>query len=204
MAFTELKAFLPRKIVGNMAIYLIPQTPVFSPDNADETASLKTVAEEEWQNIARCKTATYEVATQNDEEDSFDAATKTRIRMENASVTARKWTFELERYTVAFDAMYQGVKNPLSPETLEQLGAGGEVQIYASNNPYLPVALKLVMYDGEGNELKTMFMYGNVRCDGNQTFDGKIIRPTLTFEVEASPHNTMTTTATFTGQTETA
>ena len=204
MAYSELNAFLPRKIVGNMAIYLIPQTPVYSPDNVDETASLESVPKEDWKNIARCKTATYEVATQNDEEDSFDAPTKTRIRQENASVTARKWTFELVRYTVAFDAMYQGVKSPLSAETLELLGAGGKVPIYASNNPYIPVGLKLVMYDGDGNELKTMFMYGNVRCDGNQTFDGKIIRPTLTFEVEASPHNVQTPTATFTGQTETA
>lgn len=204
MAYSKLNAFLPRKIVGNMAIYLIPQTAIFSPDNADETASLKSVSEEEWQNVARCRTATYEVATENDEEDSFDAVTKTRVKMENASISARKWTFELERYTVAYDAMYQGVKDPLSPETQELLSAGGSVPIYASNNPYIPVGMKLEMYDGEQNLLKTMYTYGNVRCDGNQTFDGKIIRPTLTLEVETSPHNVMENTAAFTGQTETA
>lgn len=202
MAYSQLNAFLPRKIVGNMGIWLIPQSAVYSPDSTDETAALTSVPDEEWQNVARCRTATYEVATENDEEDSYDAITKTRVKQENASVTARKWTFELERYTVAFDAMYQGVKDPLAPETQELLSAGGSVPIYASNNPYLPVGLKLAMYDGEQNLLKTMYMYGNVRCDGNQQFDGKIIRPTLTFEVEASPHNTQKNEAAFTGQSE--
>lgn len=204
MAYSQLNAFLPRKIVGNMAIYLIPQSAVYTPDSADETAALTSVPEEEWQNVARCRTATYEVSTENDEEDSFDAVTKTRVKQENASVSQRRWTFELERYTVAYDAMYQGVANPLSPETQELLSAGGEVPIYASNNPYIPVGMKLEMYDGEQHLLKTMYMYGNVRCDGNQTFDGKILRPTLTMEVEASPHNVQKNEAAFTGQTQTA
>lgn len=204
MAYSELNAFLPRKIVGNIAIYMIPQTAVYTPETAEETAALTSVPAEDWQNVARCRTATYEVGTQNDEEDSFDALTKTRVQKENASVNSRRWTFELERYTVAFDAMYQGVKDPLATETQALLSAGGEVQIYASNNPYIPVGVKLEMYDGEQHLLKTMYMYGNARCDGNQQFDGKIIRPTLTIEVEASPHNVQINEAAFTGQTETA
>lgn len=204
MALSQLDAFLPRKIVGNMGIWVIPQSEEYSPSS--EAGDLTVVSDTEWQNVARCRVATYEVTTENDEEDSFDAKTKTRVKMENAQVSARRWQLELERYTVAFDAMYQGVANPLSPETQEKLSAGAEVPvpIYASNNPYIPVGVKICMYDGEQNLLKTMYFYANARCDGNQQFDGKIIRPTLVLEVETSTHNCMTLSAAFTGQKEQA
>lgn len=185
----KIDAFLPQKIVGNMAIYVVAQSETLNPKNEDATADLSSIPDGEWKNLAACKQATFKPDTEDDAEDHFDAVTKTRVKASNTQITGRSWTFQLERYAPVFEAMYQGVKNPLSDATLEAMGSGQPVEIYATNTPYLPVGMKLCMYDGNGSLLKTQYMYGDLRCDGDQTFEGKILRPQAVFEVAASAHN---------------
>ena len=185
----KIDAFLPQKIVANMAIFVVPQSETLNPKNEAESGDLSAVADEQWKNLAACKQATFKPDTEDDAEDHFDALTKTRVKAANTQISGRTWTFALERYAPVFEAMYQGVKDPLSDATLEAMGSGEAVEIYATNTPYLPVGMKLCMFDGNGTLLKTQYMYGDLRCDGDQTFEGKILRPQAVFEVAASKHN---------------
>ncbi len=194
-------AFLPRKIVGNMALYVVAQTDTLNPLNQEESGDLSAVAEEQWMNVAACKQAQYAPDTEDDAEDFFDAATQTRVKASNTQISGRTWTFDLERYALAFEAMYQGIKDPLSTATLEAMKSGEPVRVYATNSPYIPVGAKLCMYDSNRNLLKTQYFYGNLRCDGDQTFDGKILRPKAVLEVEASVHNTAVFAPGFSGAT---
>lgn len=203
MAYSNLDVYLPRKISANMALHITPQTETLYPGNT-LGGDLTELQDTEWHNLARCKTAQFEQETDTDQEDAFDWETKTRVRQDNASVIGRRWTFDLERYTVLFDAMYQGVRDPFSAETQTALSAGGKASIYATNDPYLPVAMKLEYYDKNGSLLKTQYMYGNLMCNGSQAFDGKILRPQVVFEVEASVHNVLVNEVALTGQTESA
>lgn len=202
--YSEINIWKPQKIQANIIIDAIPQDSTFNPDNADESGALTAVPEDNWKNIARCISATYEQQTESDPENATDKNTRTRVRAENVTVTGRSWRFSLERYTVYMDAMYQGVKDPLSDETAALLSAGGSYQPYSSNSPYIPVALRLTFLDSNQTTWKTQYMYGQLRADGSQTFDGKIIRPELVFEVEPSIHNAVKNEPRLTGQTEVA
>lgn len=202
--FSTINVWASQKIQGNIIIDAFSQGGDYVPSNKLETGDLTAAPEEMWKNIARCKDATHEQQTQTDPEDSTDETTGTRYQSENVTVTGHTWRFSLERYTVFMDAMYQGVKDPLSDETAEKLSAGGKYMPYESNSPYVPVALRLKFTDANGTLWKTMYMYGNLRADGSQTFDGKIIRPQLVFEFEPSVHTASINEARLTGQSEIA
>lgn len=202
--YSQIDVYKARKIQGNVTIDAFAQTEVYSPDNDNEEADLSAVDATLWKNIAACIDATCEPVTDQDPENHTNAITGTRYQTENVTVTGHIWRFRVERYTVFMDAMYQGVKNPLSDETAQKLSAGGSYMPYESNSPYVPVALRLTFTNANGEVWKRMYMYGNLRADGAQTFDGKIIRPELTFEVEPSKHTKAVNEAPLTGQSEIA
>lgn len=202
--YSKINVWTSQKIQGNIVIDAFAQNGDYVPTNSEETGKLTTAPEEIWKNLARCIDATHEQATETDPENSVDAVTGTRIQTENTTVTGHTWRFRLERYTVFMDAMYQGVKDPLSDATAEKLSAGGEYMPYESNSPYVPVALRLTFLDSNGKRWKRMYMYGNLRADGSQTFDGKIIRPELVFEYEPSVHTAAINEPRLTGQSEIA
>lgn len=182
----------PRKVVGNVAVDIIPQDETYYPTATGDTADLSAVEDATWSNLANVATASYETETETDPENSFDANTLSRVKEDNVSIIGNRWTFSLERYTVLYDALVHGVRDPFSSATQTALEAGTPVQAYASNKATLPVGMRVRVYDNGGNLLKTHYMYGNLRCDGSQEYSGKLIRPQVVFEVTASTHNSIT------------
>ncbi len=201
MSLSTVNPWLPKKLAANSALYVMPQTDVYYPENNSEEADLSSAPKSSWKNIAHVKSCTYTQSTEDDAEDNYDAVTHVRIKRPNTKVTG--WTYELqvERYMPVFEAMYRGVKNPLSEETLSKLSAGEKLPIHCSNNPYIPVAVKLELWDGDQNKMVTLYFYADMRADGNLSMDGKILRPTVRLEVTSSPMAMAETTTDFTGQT---
>lgn len=183
--------FRPIKTPVNIALYVAPHTDTYKPEIEEETASLENRPEEDWKNLAMCKQATNSVNTENDEEDAFDAIAKKRIRNENPMVTTRRTTYDMERQTVLYAAIFNGIKDPMSDETLTALASGKGVQLGATNDPKVALCLKEMAYDDKKNLLWTKFSYGYLINTGDQTYDGKLSRPQLQFEEESSPHNTI-------------
>lgn len=181
--------YRPIKTPVNIALYVAPRTAAFDPANGDITAALTERPEEDWKNLAMCKQATTEVQTENDQEDAFDAVAKKRVRAENPMVTSRRTTYDMERQTVLYSAIFNGIKDPMSDATLTALASGEGVQLGSTNDPKIPVCLKEIAYDDKQNMLWTKFLYGYLINTGNQTYDGKISRPQLQFEEESSVHN---------------
>lgn len=181
--------YRPIKTPVNIALYVAPRTDVFSPNNESEEARLSTRLESEWKNLAMCKQATTEVQTENDQEDAFDAIAKKRVRAENPMVTSRRTTYDMERQTVLYSAIFNGIKDPMSDATLTALASGEGVQLGSTNDPKIPVCLKEIAYDDKQNLLWEKYLYGYLINTGNQTYDGKISRPQLQFEEESSVHN---------------
>lgn len=187
-----LDIYRPIKTAYNVALYVAPWTEVYNPDNITEEASLierYKNTPEDFHHLARCKTSRTNVSTETDPEDAYDGLAKKRIRNENPKVTTRGQTYEMERQTVLYAAMFNGVKDPMSTETITALEAGTGVQIGGTNNPKQEVCLIEETYDDEQHLLFTRFQYGYIITTGEQVSDGKISRPTLTFEEEASKHN---------------
>lgn len=183
--------YRPIKTPVNIGLYVAPRTDVYKPESLDETASLEARPKEDWKNLAMCKQATTEVSTENDQEDAFDANAKKRVRNENPMVTSRRTTYDMERQTVLYAAIFNGIKDPMSDETLAALASGKGVQLGATNDPKVALCMKEMAYDDKQNLLWTKYNYGYLINAGNQTYDGKISRPQLQFEEESSVHNTI-------------
>lgn len=184
-----LDIFRPIKTVYNVALYVAAWTEVYNPDNLEETGNLELRDATDFKNLARCKTARTNVSTETDPEDAYDANAKKRIRNENPKVTTRGQTYEMERQTLLYSTMFNGVKDPMSDETIAAIESGKMVQIGGTTNPKVPVCLKEETYDDEQHLLFTRYQYGYIITTGEQVSDGKLSRPTLTFEEESSPHN---------------
>lgn len=183
--------YRPIKTPVNIALYVAPRTDVYKPESTEETAALENRPEEDWKNLAMCKQATTEVSTENDQEDAFDANSKKRVRNENPMVTSRRTTYDMERQTVLYAAIFNGIKDPMSDETLAALASGKGVQLGATNDPKVALCLKEEAYDNKQNLLWTKYNYGYLINAGNQTYDGKISRPQLQFEEEVSKYNSI-------------
>lgn len=179
------------KTVFNIALYGAPWTETYYPENTSTEAALESRPESEWKNFARCRQATTDVQTEDDPEDSFDALSKRRVRAQNTKTTTRGQTYEMERQTLAYIAMFNGVKDPFSDETQTAIVSGQGLQIAGTNNPRVKMCLKEETYDDEQNLLFTRYQYGYMLSTGQQVSDGKLSRPTLQFEEEASVHNTL-------------
>ena len=185
-----------------MALYVIPQDGTYYPENTAEEADLSTVEDAVWHNIAGCKGGTYNQGTEDDPEDHFDANTHSRVRKSNTQITERSYEFEAERYSTLFEACYHGVVDPLSPETAEMLKAGQKVPIYQSNDPIVPVGVRMELWD-KGKKLLTRYFYGDLIASAGQEYNGKLIRPKIKIEVSASVWNTQGNEAQLTGETVT-
>lgn len=183
--------YRPIKTPVNIALYVAPRTDTYKPESLEETASLENRPEEDWKNLAMCKQATTEVQTENDQEDAFDANAKKRVRNENPMVTSRRTTYDMERQTVLYAAIFNGIKDPMSDETLAALASGKGVQLGSTNDPKVALCMKEMAYDDKQNLLWTKYSYGYLINAGNQTYDGKISRPQLQFEEESSVYNTI-------------
>jgi hypothetical protein len=181
--------YKPIKTPVNIALFVAPRTEAYDPFNAEETGSLTARPEDDWKNLAMCKQATTEVQTENDQEDAFDAIAKKRVRAENPMVTSRRTTYDMERQTVLYSSIFNGIKDPMSDATLTALASGEGVQLGSTNDPKVPVCMKEIAYDDKQNMLWTKYLYGYLINTGNQTYDGKISRPQLQFEEESSIHN---------------
>ena len=191
--------YRPIKTPVNIALYVAPRSEVYKPESLEETASLEARPEDDWKNLAMCKQATTEVSTENDQEDAFDANAKKRVRNENPMVTSRRTTYDMERQTVLYAAIFNGIKNPMSEETLTALASGKGVQLGSTNDPKVALCMKEMAYDDKQNLLWTKYSYGYLINAGNQTYDGKISRPQLQFEEESSQHNTIVFSAFYLG-----
>ena len=181
--------YRPIKTPVNIGIDVAPRTDVYDPYNAEETGSLIARSAEDWKNLAMCKQATTEVATENDPEDAFDAVALKRVKVENPMVTTRTTTYDMERQTVLYSAIFNGVKDPMSEETLTALASGEGVQIGGTTDPKVAVCLRERAYDDKQHLLWTRYMYGYLINAGSQTYDGKLSRPQLQVEEESSIHN---------------
>lgn len=181
--------FRPIKTPVNIGLDIAPRTEVYDPFNSEESGSLIGRADSDWKNLAMCKSATTEVATESDPEDAFDAVALKRVKNENPVVTTRTTTYEMERQTVLYAAIYNGVANPMSDETLAALESGEGVQMGGSTDPKVAVCMRERAYDNSQNPLWTRYFYGYLINTGSQTYDGKISRPQLQVEEESSIHN---------------
>lgn len=188
---TTIDIYRPIKTPVNIALFVAPRTDTYKPDITEEAASLESRSADDWKNLAMCKQATTEVQTENDQEDAFDAVAKKRVRNENPMVTSRRTTYDMERQTILYSAIFNGIKDPMSDATLTALASGKGVQLGSTNDPKVALCLKEEAYDDKQHLLWTKYSYGFLINTGNQTYDGKISRPQIQFEEESSPHNTI-------------
>ena len=192
--------YRPIKTVYNIALYGAPWTEVYTPENTESSGKLDARPEEDWHHFARCKSATTDTQTEEDQEDAFDGNAKRRIRVPNTKVTTRGQSYEMERQTLLYSLMFNGVAEPFSEATMTALESGQGLQIGSTNNPRVQICLKEETYDDEQHLLFTRYQYGYLISTGQQTSDGKLSRPTLTFEEEASINSAIVYAPYFLGQ----
>ena len=199
---TAVNPWKPIKIKANSTLYVIPQDGTFYPENTADEADLSKVEDANWKNVAAIKTLNYSQETEDDEEDYFDATTHVRVKNKNTSITARSYEAELERHTLVYEDIQHGVANPLADATIAKMSAGENLPVFQSNDPNIPVGVKMELWDGSQNKYLTRYFYANLKADGELSLDGKILRPKVTLEVQPSVHNIQVNTEIFTGQTE--
>ena len=192
--------YRPIKTVYNIALYGAPWTEVYNPENTEASGNLADRPEEDWNHFARCKSGTADVKTAEDPEDSFDGNAKRRIIVPNTKVTTRGQSYEMERQTLLYSLMFNGVAEPFSEATIAAIESGKGVQIGSTNNPRVQICLKEETYDDEQHLLFTRYQYGYLISTGQQTSDGKLSRPTLMFEEEASSNSAIVYAPYFLGQ----
>lgn len=189
---TNLDIYKGVKTVFNKRISIAAWTDTYRPDAPlGEDGQSNLISRSDFKVLSRCKQSTEEVSTENDPEDAFDEKTLTRVRTENAMVTTRVTTYDMERQTILYLAIYNGVKDPMSDETIAAISSGKAVPFNSTNNPKVPVAMKEETFDDNKNLLFTKYSYGYVVATGTQTADGKISRPQIRYEIEASEHTQM-------------
>lgn len=189
----------PQKVALNLAIDVIPVDAVFYPENNAEEADLSKVEETTWVNLARCKQMQFNQELQTDEEDSFDANTRTRVKVKNETVIGNSYTADMERTSLLFDAMAYGVPNPFSEEAAAQVTSGKPFRIHATNKTTVPVGVRMREFDGE-KLMCTRWFYAEASAEAGKTFDGKIVRPKLKLDVQGSVWNMAQNDPNYTGQ----
>lgn len=180
--------WITQKIVPQSAIYVIPQDATFYPENISDEADLSKVEEMNWKNIGAIKTVTYNQETEDDESIYYDAIAQVRVKEKNTQISGRTWEIEVEKYTLFYEALLHGAKDPLSDDTVAKMSAGcGGLPIFQSNDPNVPVGVKMEIWDLSQHKLLTRFFYAYLKASGELAQDGtKILRPKLTLELQAS------------------
>lgn len=187
----------------NADVSVTEQTATLRPGVSDTSASLISLPEEKWHMLANINTVTKTPSTEDDEREYWDRATKSRIKDPHTRFVGHTLTMSVVNKPLLFDAIANAIPNPTSPETLAQLSAESEdgAPIFAANDPYVPVALRIEYYDGNGVLLYTEYLYAKIRATDAQEYNGKTQQPTITAEVQPSPHNRRKNTAAYTQQT---
>lgn len=180
--------WITQKIVPQSAIYVIPQDSTFYPENTSDEADLSKVEEQQWKNIGAIKTLTYNQETEDDESIFFDAIAHQHVKEKNTQISTRTWEIEVERYTLFYEALLHGAKDPLSEETVAKMSSGcAGLPIFQSNDPNVPVGVKMEIWDLSQNKLLTRYFYAYLKASGELSHDStKILRPKLTLELQAS------------------
>lgn len=194
-----LDKFKALKITGDITIQMLPVNETFRHDNTDAAASLKDADEGLWvRGFPDIIEATFSQQTEDDPENHFDDLTLTRVQRQNTTVTGRTYTLSLESTNPVIEMIIAGVPNALTAD----LTAGVEVDAFKNNDPYIHAGFKLSVYDKRKGLLQTTYFYGAVRADGEKVYNGKLQRPQLTIEVDASVHNKTLFTTAIAGDTE--
>lgn len=187
------------KTVFNKRIWIAAWNDEYNPDTPlGEDGASPLLTREDFKLLSRCKQSNEEVATESDPEDAFDEKTLSRVRNENLMVTTRTTTYDMERTSVLYLNIYNGIKDPMSDETLAAIESGKPVQFMATNNPKVKVAMKEETFDDNKNLLFTKYSFGYLVATGTQTSDGKIVRPQIQYEIEASVHTQIVYSSYFT------
>lgn len=174
------------KITGDITLRMIPCDETYRHDNTDAAASLKDAPEDKWvRGLPDVIEATFSQQTEDDPENHFDDLALTRVQRQNTTVTGRTYSLSLESTNARIEAIIAGVPNALTAD----LSAGVEVDAFANNNPYIDAGFCLKAYDKKRGLIQTTYFYGSVRADGEKNYNGKLQRPRLTIEVQASVHN---------------
>lgn len=207
MALSKIDVFQPQKFGINVVLDMVEQTGDIYPENTDEAANPRTWEDSVWKGkINMVNTVQITKNTDNDETMGYDRHTGNRITETNTRITGRTYEFSLTRTCVLFDAINRGIPNPTSDDALAAMSADSEngVPIYATDNPYVPMVLRIQRYSSTTRQLlSTEYLYCNVMATGEENYDGKILQPTITAEVQASTWNRAYNEKAFTKQTET-
>ena len=180
-------------------LYVCEQTATRNPENGEDTGKLSNLADGTWKLMANVNTYQLSPEIQNDEKEFQDEGnSNVRVKINDATITRRTLEFNVVNYTPLFDAIVNGVKNPMSTD----YGAEQEVPIFENSDPYVPLCFKLIKRK-KGVELQTQYFYGRLMVGDAVSYDGKIIEPKITIEVQTAKggHNVAINTAAFTGQT---
>lgn len=204
MPYSDINIYQKNVIPINAVLHIVEQDDTLRPDNADAAADPKAIDESKWNLVAEVNTFKVTQETEDDATEAFNADTLTRIASKNTQVKQRGIEFQVVSYPVLFDAIAMGVPNPTSAGTAALLGAGAEdgFPIFANSDPKIPVILRVKKYDNKKNLLQTMYIYCSIYAAGEQEYNGKILQPTLTAEIQPSVWNKAVNTAAFTKQTQ--
>ncbi len=205
MAYSPINIFNKQILSVNARVDIVEQTANLHPDNTEESGSLKDLEESSWYNLANINTFTVTPETEDDEIEYFDANTLTRVKDPQTKITRYGIEMGVVNYPVLFDAIAAGIPNPTSAAAQEMLSAGSAVgaPIFASNDPDVPVGMRIRFYNAKKGLLKTQYFYAKIKATGETEYNGKTIQPTINAEVQQSVHNLQFNEVALTGQTET-
>lgn len=189
----------------NAVVHIQAQSDTLNPENTEETAALVSLDEDSWQKLANINTFKITPETEDDEIEYYNPDTLNRIKDPQTSILRRNIEMGVVNYPVLFDAIVKGVPNPLSAESQAALSAGNTegAQLFASNDPYVHVAIRITLYNASQQKLQTMYFYGKLKATSEVEYNGKTMQPTIEVEVQQSPYNRMINEVTLTKQTET-
>lgn len=203
VTYSNLDPFAKNVISVGSTVHIVPQSATLKPGTAEESASLKSVTAGEWKLLANISNMKISSETENDEIQYFDAETQSWTKDPQTSVTLTKIEISAYNLPPLLDAMLKRVPDPLSEEAQAQLSAGSQdgAPFAQANDPYVHVGLKIVLYNKKKEKIQEIFAYARIMVSGDQEYNGKTLQPTITAEIQPSPHNRILNTAAFTGQT---
>lgn len=206
MSYTPLNLYEKQILRQNAIVHIVEQDDTLNPDNSDTTGSLKGLEESKWNLLANINEITITPETEDDEIEYFDDRTKTRIKDPQTTITRHTVEMEAVNCPVILDAILKGVPNPTSAETIAQLSAGSEdgAPIFATNDPYVYVGVRVKVYDSNKRHMQTWYFYARIKATEAVTLNGKTVKPKITAETQQSEHNRLFNTDAFTKQKQSA
>ena len=205
MPYSAIDLYATNTVKVNATVHIAALTDTIRPDNTETTGSLIALEEENWQKLARVNTFKITPETEDDEVEYFDQDTLSRVKDPQTSILRRTIEMSVVNYPVLFDAIVKGVPNPLSAEAQAQLSAESEegAPLFRSNDPYVPVAMRITLYNATQQKLQTMYCYAKIKATGETEYNGKTQQPTIEAEIQPSVNNRLVNEVNYTKQTQT-